>query len=166
MKKLIYTLSDPRTGLVRYVGATINTRIRLLNHCKDIRQTRNRVWIKGLQEQGLKPEMVVIDEAFTDWEFWEQYWIAQFKSWGFNLNNMTTGGDKGYERKIASSGKRMGGSKKGRKLCEETKRKMSSALIGNKNRLGIKHTQEVKDKMSRNRRGKYRGSYHIAMKNI
>ena len=28
----------------------------------------------------------------NNWQFWETYWIAQFKNWGFNLTNLTSGG--------------------------------------------------------------------------
>ena len=44
--------------------------------------------------------------------------------------------------------------KKGEKLSEETRRKMSESLKGNKNSLGHKHTIETKQKMSESRKGK------------
>ena len=35
----------------------------------------------------------VIDEVpLSEWKFWENYWIEQFKSWGFNLKNKNNGG--------------------------------------------------------------------------
>ena len=38
--------------------------------------------------------MIYIDEVPTeDWEYWEKYWIAQYKSWGFKLENITHGGN-------------------------------------------------------------------------
>lgn len=39
-------------------------------------------------------------------------------------------------------------SKKGKKLSEETRRKMGAAHLGNKNTLGYKHSKEAKAKMS------------------
>jgi hypothetical protein len=30
-----------------------------------------------------------------EWGFWEIYWINQFKTWGFELKNLTNGGDGG-----------------------------------------------------------------------
>lgn len=38
--------------------------------------------------------MEVLDIVENDeWQFWEQYWISQTKAWGFNLTNLTIGGD-------------------------------------------------------------------------
>lgn len=43
---------------------------------------------------GLKPIIEIIDEVpVSEWEFWEIYWISQFKTWGFDLTNGTEGGD-------------------------------------------------------------------------
>jgi hypothetical protein len=62
----IYTLKDPETQEVKYVGKTKN----------------------------LKPIIEVLDigseENINELEI---YWIAQLKAWGFNLTNMTDGGD-------------------------------------------------------------------------
>lgn len=159
MTTFIYTLSHPITHQVRYIGKSDNPDYRLVNHCKDKRLTKNRTWILGLKKEGLKPLMEIIDEVKkSEWEFWEQFWISQVKAWGFNLNNMTNGGNKGYERKYNSSGKKIGGSKKGRKLSAETREKMRAARIGNKNpRFGKQHTKESLEKMSRIKIGnKYR----------
>jgi hypothetical protein len=40
--------------------------------------------------------MTVIDEVIGDWEWLEQYWIEQFKQWGFILTNHTKGGEGVY----------------------------------------------------------------------
>lgn len=40
--------------------------------------------------------MTIIDETLEDWKTLEQYWICQFKSWGFNLTNITNGGEGSY----------------------------------------------------------------------
>lgn len=91
----IYTLSDPITQEVRYVGKTINPKQRKHNHSNISRDkgTHKRNWINLLKKQGLKPNFEIIDQVENDWKFWEKYWIAQFKSWGFNLCNYTLGGD-------------------------------------------------------------------------
>lgn len=45
---------------------------------------------------------------------------------------------------------------KGKKHSRETRRKLSQAKIGNKNRLGIKHSAEVKEKISATVRSWYK----------
>lgn len=155
MNTFIYTLSDPRTSVVRYVGKSNDPEYRLINHCKDKRLTKNKSWIVSLRNQGLKPLLEIIDEVpAEEWEFWEQYWIAQMRVWGFSLNNLTAGGKGNYERRIGAHGQKLGGSKKGRILSAETREKMRLAKLGNKIRLGIPHSDSVKNKMSQMRIGK------------
>ena len=48
----------------------------------------------------------------------------------------------------------------GRKCSEETKKKISDALKGNKHTLGFKHTQETKDKVSKGLTGKKLSQEH------
>lgn len=50
--------------------------------------------------------------------------------------------------------KQMSDIKKGKKQTKETRRKISEAVIGNKNWLGKKHTDEVKKRMSEAHKGK------------
>lgn len=163
----IYTLSHPTTGEVRYVGKSDNPNYRFINHCKDKRPTRNRSWILGLKNQGLLPVMEVLEEVKnSDWEDVEKYWIAQMKAWGFRLNNITSGGNSGYERKVDSNGNKQGGSKKGRVLSLETRAKMSLSRIGNKHRLGIPHSKDVRDKIKDAVRGKPRRPHSEETKRI
>lgn len=92
----IYTLSDPITNEVRYVGKANNVSQRYMAHLNRARkhQTHKWSWIQSLKKKGLKPIIDVIDIVdIEDWIFWETYWIAQMKQWGFNLVNYTDGGD-------------------------------------------------------------------------
>jgi group I intron endonuclease len=93
----IYTLSDPITGVVKYVGKTIKPKDRLRCHIKDAASNRRNNlscnWIKSLLKKGLVPKMDIIDETYGSWEWLEMYWISQFKTWGFKLKNTTDGGD-------------------------------------------------------------------------
>ena len=94
MTVYIYTLSDPTTNKIRYVGKTDDLKERFRGHvnCKFKRHSRN--WILSLKRKGLLPVMEVIDIVENDeWQFWEQYWISQIKAWGFNVTNLTVGGD-------------------------------------------------------------------------
>lgn len=57
----IYTLSDPDTGKVRYVGQTISTRARISNHVSDCQgDGKKQQWIRSLVETGKEPVMTAI----------------------------------------------------------------------------------------------------------
>jgi len=92
----IYTLTDPRTNEVRYVGKANNVKQRYKAHLNRVRkhQTHKKNWLEELRREGLKPIIGVIDVVpIDDWQYWETYWISQMKQWGFNLVNHTNGGD-------------------------------------------------------------------------
>lgn len=99
----IYTLADPRTGLVRYLGKTcvkLNKRYSQHLYQWKRRHTKVNSWIKKLYKLNLKPVMEVVDCVENDsWEFWEKYYISLFKTWGFDLCNHTEGGNgvQGYK---------------------------------------------------------------------
>lgn len=96
MKVLIYTLEDPITNEIRYIGKTKNPKMRFQNHMnkKHNEKSHKTNWIESLKKNGLKPLMVILDEVEEDnWIYWERFWIQQFKVWGFNLVNHTSGGD-------------------------------------------------------------------------
>ena len=93
----IYTLSDPISDTVKYVGKTINPKERYRTYIKQAKNGKrsNLVinWVKSLLKNDLTPKMDIIDEVIGPWEWLEKYWISQFKTWGFKLKNMTEGGD-------------------------------------------------------------------------
>lgn len=95
-KTYIYTLSDIN-GDIRYIGKTSYLNQRLYSHIKECRTKRinHKInWIKSLLKKGEKPLISILDEVESDdWQFWECFWIEQFKQWGFNLTNQTNGGD-------------------------------------------------------------------------
>lgn len=93
----IYTLTDPRTKEIRYVGKTIKTlQQRLTAHLYDINRTKTHKsnWIREVMSEDLTP---IIEEIETlPWNVSqeaEMYWIAQFQAWGFRLVNLTKGGE-------------------------------------------------------------------------
>lgn len=92
----IYELIDPKNGVTRYIGKTNNIDLRFDGHIRNrFKYTSHKNnWIKQLLSEDLKPIINVIDEVpINEWPFWERYWIAQYKAWGFNLTNSTDGGE-------------------------------------------------------------------------
>lgn len=115
----IYTLSDPITGEIRYVGKTNCLRKRLYNHISRARKktsnSHKNNWINKLLNENLKPKIDFLDEVPVEqWEDYEIYWIEQFKQWGFNLLNTCEGGEgaktgplsKSHKQKISNSVKK------------------------------------------------------------
>lgn len=129
----IYTLSD-ESGNIRYVGKTKQyLKQRLYSHIKECysnRKSHKISWIKSLLNKGERPIISVIDEVFDeDWQFWEVYWIEQFKQWGFKLTNQTEGGQGGNGYTHSEESKlKMSISKKDIKLSEEHKKKISEKV--------------------------------------
>jgi hypothetical protein len=92
----IYSLEHPLTGEVRYIGKTKNLKMRFKNHCNKLHNEKShkRNWINSLRKEKLRPVMKIVDEVSElDWKYWEKYWIEQFRQWGFNLVNHTSGGE-------------------------------------------------------------------------
>ena len=56
----IYTLSDPRDGVVRYVGCTIDPKARLSAHLCDKANTRKNKWLDELKENSLIPVINIV----------------------------------------------------------------------------------------------------------
>jgi hypothetical protein len=99
MKKfIIYTLQDPISLDIRYIGLTsVKLSVRLSGHCtksKDCNSHKTN-WIKKLKMQNQKPIIKELDRANSLEEACdlEIYWIGQFKQWGFDLTNATLGGE-------------------------------------------------------------------------
>lgn len=94
----IYTLSNPITGEIRYVGFTSQLlRKRLASHLLEARKDRKKNtyknnWIRSLLKQEITPKIELIDVIESNLDFWERYWISQFRTWGYNLVNLTGGG--------------------------------------------------------------------------
>lgn len=117
----IYTLSNPLTGEIKYVGKTegnLNDRLSChIRHSKLKYKSHKNNWIKSLLQLNLKPNIELLDLVNkNEWVLMECYWIAQFKNWGFNLTNSTMGGEgaSGYKHSL------------------ETKKKISLALYKGK----------------------------------
>lgn len=117
----IYTLSDPTTNEVRYVGKTINIKRRYKQHLYDKRTTHKCNWVQSLRKEGLKPILTIIETCNDNWQEREIYWISQYD----NLTNFSDGGGVDYVRVTT----------------EETKEKIRQA------NLGKPKTSEQKEKI-------------------
>ena len=138
----IYTLKDPITNEVRYIGKTKRKLVdRMYSHTSNYKLKKEKSyknsWIKSLKNKNLKPiieELDLVEE--NNWEFWEQFYINLFKSWGFKLTNMTKGGE-------GSSG---GRGCLGYKHTEEAKKRISIANSKPKSKEWIQNAAKGKYK--------------------
>lgn len=91
----IYSLSNPFDNTVKYIGKTKNPKRRLSEHLTKKGLTcKKGKWIRLLLSQGIVPIMEILDEVHsTEINFYEQYWISQYRAWGFILLNTQNGGD-------------------------------------------------------------------------
>jgi hypothetical protein len=110
----IYSLSDPDTRQIRYVGKTTSSlSVRYAHHLFQWKREKKRhinTWIKSLHDKKKKPIIEILDEVSDmDWSFWEMFWIEQVKAWGFRLCNHTKGGEGsvGYKFSCESIQKRL-----------------------------------------------------------
>jgi hydroxymethylpyrimidine pyrophosphatase-like HAD family hydrolase len=125
--RYIYTLNDPITDEVRYVGKTTNLTKRYCNHICNQNKTHTVNWIRSLKNLGLKPKIEILE--ITDemnWKWLEEYWISQFKTWGFNLTNHLSVG--GKEPTDFTKLKTKGSWNKGKKLPPEMVEKIKVGL--------------------------------------
>lgn len=99
----VYTLSDPDSGDIKYVGSTgVGLPKRLATHCNTHlgnkeKNQRKYEWIMGLKRTNKKPIICILeecenlDEALNS----ETFWTYQFLAWGFSLFNIQMGLKKG-----------------------------------------------------------------------
>lgn len=139
----IYSLEDPISKEIKYIGqTTLSLEKRLNLHLYKKSNSIKKNWIDKLKLEKLKPIIQIIDIVENNEEFWEQYYISLYKSWGFNLVNSTEGGKGiiGYKHtiftknvlKIANTGKihseEAKNKMKGRKLSTITKNRIGKAF--------------------------------------
>ena len=148
----IYTLTDPRNGEVRYVGATQDLKKRLSQHMCQRGHHDRRNWIASLKSDGLKPIIETLEESdLENWRECERYWIEMLMFYGCRLTNYSYGTAKGYHSKETIE--RVRAANIGRVPSPETRAKMSSSARAAK--LGYKYSSEAKSKMSKSARGRY-----------
>lgn len=146
----IYTLSDPRTGFVRYVGKACDIQKRFRGHMTEKRNTHKTSWIKSLKAIGLEPTIEILEEIICErdsvWQEAERFWIESLRQVGCNLTNLMSGGvgggnhSKETREKISLAGF-------GRKASIETR-----ALISQKN-VGKIISQRQREQLSKLKTG-------------
>jgi len=92
-KIYIYSLIDPNTNKVRYIGKTNNIKRRYYEHITNTKSNSYKNnWIKKLLSEGSPPIINIVEECnYDNWEKREIYWISQFN----DLTNGTDGGEGG-----------------------------------------------------------------------
>lgn len=131
----IYTLEDPETGEIRYVGKTKNSlQYRLSAHLAEAARRKSpshkNNWIINLVCKGLVPKITLLEDTEAPNQS-EILWIAQLRSWGFRLTNMTDGGDGNNGQVFTEeTKKRMSDIRKGKKLSDVTKALISAKHKG------------------------------------
>ena len=140
IKYTIYKLIDPTDNKVRYIGLTLNDlRMRLKSHLSEPGKSHKIFWIKKLKKQGLKPIIESVEENISTYDEAcqrEIYYINHFKSLGFDLTNMATGGNKN------------------KKMSEETRIKMAESAKNRKIKTIL--TQEVKNILSKKSKERFK----------
>jgi group I intron endonuclease len=141
MKALIYSLSDPNTHELRYVGKTRRTlECRLREHVnlarKGSKQRHIVSWMRSLRSSPLINLLCEVEDENADER--EIAYIALFRIRGYRLVNASDGG----------------GGPRGYRPSVETRNKISAALRGNQHTLGLKHSTESRAKMSKSGKGR------------
>lgn len=160
----IYTLSDPETNTIRYVGKANNLRKRLKGHCRDMSETHKTHWIRNLQSRGLNPIIEEVENlgqcAVSEWQEAERFWIESFRQMGFPLTNSDAGGG-GLSFHTRETRLKIGHGNKGRKpsaLCMEranqAKRTPEARLRNSLAQLGKKRSPEVRAILSKAFKGR------------
>lgn len=131
----IYALNDPHTGRTRYVGVSKDPKQRLADHLSHSKSynTHRDCWIRRLLVLKASPVLEILDAVPSgEWKFWEREYIRLYRVLGFDLTNLTDGGDGGEIWK-------------GRKHSLETRLKMSKAQTGK--RFSKEHCQKLSQRL-------------------
>lgn len=149
-KYKIYTLNEPCSNIIRYVGLTGQTiKQRFYDHYKCTVKTHKADWIRSVKKRGLRPKIRIIESGLTLDEAKKQeiYYISKYKELGYDLTNGTNGGD-GMFNPSAEVREKMGNAHRGKKLSAQQ-------IEGiRKRNTGLKRTPEQKKRMSEGSKGK------------
>ena len=132
----LVALSDQKN--IRYIGRANNASSRLRNHLRFADKGRKEHvynWINKVKASGDEIKLIIIEDNLTWSKSAEReiYYISYYRSLGFDLTNMTVGGD-GRPGYVISreTREKIGKYHKGKVLSDETKQKIRNAKIGKK----------------------------------
>jgi hypothetical protein len=143
---------------VRYVGKSVNPDYRYKHHVS--RYELERVpgyksnWILSLLNRGEKPVMKIIDMVAPgdDWAAAEVRWIEYYRSLGCRLTNSGYGGEGPHGKVVSDETKaKIRASKQ--HISDDTRYRLSVAMMGNTNFAGHTHTPEVREQISQKLKG-------------
>ena len=169
----IYTLEDPRSGDVRYVGVTHQKmRVRYAQHLELARKSPRyhlANWVRSLLANGVQPLMVPVEVGSGEgWGEAETKWIKHFRELHCDLVNATNGGEgcpghsvsaEARERiRQAHLGKPLSAAHRAKVAAGNRGKKMSPEAIEKTAAFwrGRKHRPESRAKISLALRGKSR----------
>ena len=85
----IYTLSDPFTNEVRYVGQSSNPVARYAQHCAAFENSSKNLWIRALKNASAKPVLNLIEQCYQEMALeTESKYIVEYANSGCNLFNI------------------------------------------------------------------------------
>lgn len=131
----IYTLRDPRTHQIRYIGRTVNPRQRFSVHSSPSSRRKmfhRAEWLRSLHRAGVKPQMEVVSTANEqNWAYLERFHIALYRLLGCDLVNTVDGGrgTLGFSH-TPEARERIRQSGIGRRNSTETLRRVSEQMRG------------------------------------
>lgn len=100
----IYALADPLTQEVRYVGKSVNPQRRLLAHLQETGDSAKVQWIRGLDELGYKPALLILEEVTGRVAPKREYnWTVYYYDRGHRLTNDLCGWWREFPEKPESS---------------------------------------------------------------
>jgi len=137
----VYAHLESDTGNPFYIGMGRTERRPKTMHDRSVHH-KNKV-----AKHGVRIEIITKDLDWDTAQWWEKRWIKCLNDLGYNLVNLTPGGDGGPTWI-------------GKKHSEETKAKMSAKAMGNKGRTGQKLTAEHGRKVAISQMGNKRGIGH------
>ena len=94
----IYAICDPDDMSVRYIGKSVNSRVRFKSHLADRRwNTPLYVWLMSLAASNKMPVLRVLGECpCENWPSFERFVIAAARQLGCDLLNVAPGGNEPY----------------------------------------------------------------------
>ena len=92
MPVFIYTLCDPDTEIVRYIGRSLRPEKRYGDHLRDKTRTHRGVWVRSLLAQGKKPLLRLLEET-TQGAKRREYLGQPVSCYRHRSTNLTGGGD-------------------------------------------------------------------------